>query len=53
MVPSPTKEHVGNVVEAESRKVEVESSVDTKKENTERINVYMYIVIHRELLYWG
>ena len=37
---------VDNVVEVESSKIEVKSSVETKEENT-------YIAIHRESLYQG
>ena len=51
MVPSPTKEHAGNVVEAKSIKVEVESSVDTKKEKTERKKSYADILIKGVSLY--
>ena len=41
-----TKERVGNVVEVESRKGEVESSLEKKEENTESKKSYAYIVIH-------
>ena len=41
------------MVDVESSKVEVESSVGTQEENTERNILYGYIVIQRESLYRG
>ena len=53
MVPPSTNERVGNVVKVESGKREVEYSVETKEENTERGNLYADIFVHGESLYWG
>ena len=51
MVSHSTKEPVVNVVEVESGKGEVESSVDTKKEKTERKKSYADILIKGVSLY--
>ena len=45
--------YVGNVVKVESIKGEVESSVDTKEENTDETNSCTGIVINAESLYQG
>ena len=53
MGPPSIKERFVNVVEVESIKGEVESSVDIKEENTERKKSYADIVLHGESLCQG